>query len=80
MKILQKKGGFTKEELQSYKYIVYGNCVTQMKVLVSAAAKLNIPISAVNEVRMSSLIQKIRIVCLTFFFSSLPNFLVSDQC
>ena len=42
MKILQKKGGFTKEELMSYKYIVYGNCVTQMKVLVNAANKLNV--------------------------------------
>lgn len=50
MKILQKKGGFSKEELQSYKYIVYGNCVTQMKVLVSASAKLNIPINPDNQV------------------------------
>jgi hypothetical protein len=56
LKILQKKGGFTKEELQSYKYIVYGNCVTQMKVLVSAAAKLGVQLSSPeNEVRVASL-------------------------
>jgi len=42
MKIIQDNGGFSQEELQSYKYIVYGNCVTQMKVIVNAAQKLNI--------------------------------------
>eukprot|EP01115_Flamella_aegyptia_P015399 TRINITY_DN941_c0_g1_i2.p1 TRINITY_DN941_c0_g1~~TRINITY_DN941_c0_g1_i2.p1 ORF type:complete len:301 (+),score=80.41 TRINITY_DN941_c0_g1_i2:356-1258(+) len=46
MKILQKRGGFSKEELMSYKYIVYGNCVTQMKVLVNAAQKLNVTFSS----------------------------------
>lgn len=46
MKILQKRGGFTKDELLSYKYIVYGNCVTQMKVLVSASQKLGITLSS----------------------------------
>lgn len=40
MKIIQDNGGFSQDELQSYKYIVYGNCVTQMKVLVSAAVKI----------------------------------------
>jgi len=58
MKILQKKGaaGFSKEELQSYKYIVFGNCVTQMKVLVGAAAKLNIPLNSTeNEIRATRL-------------------------
>jgi len=43
MKIIQDNGGFSTEELQSYKYIVYGNCVTQMKVIVNAAiTKLSI--------------------------------------
>jgi GTPase SAR1 family protein len=42
MKIIQLNGGFSSEELQSYKYIVYGNCVTQMKVIVNAAIKLGI--------------------------------------
>jgi len=44
MKIIQDHGGFTTDELQSYKYIVYGNCVTQMKVIVSMAAKLGTPL------------------------------------
>lgn len=46
MKIIQVGGGFTTEELQSYKYIVYGNCVTQMKVIVNAAMKLNIDLDS----------------------------------
>lgn len=37
MKIIQVNGGFSQEELQNYKYIIYGNCVTQMKVIVNAA-------------------------------------------
>jgi len=45
MKIIQDNGGFSTEELQSYKYIVYGNCVTQMKVIVNAAMKLGIELS-----------------------------------
>lgn len=44
MKIIQDGGGFSTEELQSYKYIVYGNCVTQMKVLVNMAQKLGVDI------------------------------------
>lgn len=58
MKILQKKdgGGFSKEELLSYKYIVYGNCVTQMKALVTACGKLEIKLSnEENEVRAQRL-------------------------
>jgi len=42
MKIIQKDGGFTKEEKMSYKIIIVGNCITQMKVLINAAKKLNI--------------------------------------
>jgi len=45
MKVIQDNGGFSQEDLQSYKYIVFGNCITQMKVLVTAAAKLNIELS-----------------------------------
>jgi len=48
MKIIQDNGGFTTEELQSYKYIVYGNCVTQMKVVVNAAMKLKISLDSDN--------------------------------
>jgi len=46
MKIIQDHGGFSTEELQSYKYIVFGNCVTQMKVIVNAAMKLNIDLDS----------------------------------
>lgn len=46
MKIIQDNGGFSTEELQSYKYIVYGNCVTQMKVIVNAATKLGIELES----------------------------------
>jgi len=42
MKIIQKNGGYKPEELATYKFIVYGNCITQMKVIVSAAMKLGI--------------------------------------
>eukprot|EP01104_Vermistella_antarctica_P009841 TRINITY_DN257_c0_g1_i1.p1 TRINITY_DN257_c0_g1~~TRINITY_DN257_c0_g1_i1.p1 ORF type:complete len:355 (-),score=122.09 TRINITY_DN257_c0_g1_i1:368-1432(-) len=42
MKIIQKNGGYQQEELASYKYIIFGNCITQMKVIVNAAAKLAI--------------------------------------
>jgi len=40
MKIIQKNGGYSEEEKLSYKYIVFGNCITQMKVIVCALAKL----------------------------------------
>jgi len=46
MKIIQDNGGFSTDELQSYKYIVYGNCVTQMKVIVNAATKMNIDLDS----------------------------------
>jgi hypothetical protein len=45
MKLLQVKGGssgFSKEELATYKFIVYGNIITQMKVLISAMEQLGI--------------------------------------
>jgi hypothetical protein len=42
MKILQIDGGFKPEELQAFKALVYKNCVSEMKVLASAAYKLEI--------------------------------------
>lgn len=42
MKLLQINGGFTQEELLAYRYIVYGNCLTQMKILVNSAQKLGL--------------------------------------
>lgn len=56
MKIIQDNGGFSTDELQSYKYIVYGNCVTQMKVIVNAAYKLGYQLdSEENEKRAERL-------------------------
>jgi len=59
MKIIQDNGGFTTEELQSYKYIVYGNCVTQMKVIVNAATKLNIELDSDENKRRSERLTKV---------------------
>lgn len=42
MKIISKSGGYSEEELMAYRYIIYGNCITQMKVIVSAAFKLGL--------------------------------------
>lgn len=50
MKIIQKNGGYSEEELMAYRYIIFGNCITQMKVIVSAAFKLGIEFSS-DEVR-----------------------------
>lgn len=46
MKLLQINGGFTQEELLAYRYIVYGNCLTQMKILVNSAQKLGIDLES----------------------------------
>eukprot|EP01096_Ripella_sp_DP13-Kostka_P015758 TRINITY_DN747_c0_g1_i1.p1 TRINITY_DN747_c0_g1~~TRINITY_DN747_c0_g1_i1.p1 ORF type:complete len:353 (+),score=173.30 TRINITY_DN747_c0_g1_i1:82-1140(+) len=42
MKIIQVSGGFSPEELKQYRYVVFGNCITQMKVLVTAAEKMGL--------------------------------------
>jgi len=59
MKIIQDNGGFTTEELQSYKYIVYGNCVTQMKLIVNAALKLNIELESDENRRRAERLTKV---------------------
>jgi len=59
MKIIQDHGGFTTEELQSYKYIVYGNCVTQMKVIVNAAMKINIELDSEENKRRAERLTKV---------------------
>jgi len=48
MKIISALGGFTKDETAYFKVVVYTNCITQMKVIVAAAAKLKID-TASNE-------------------------------
>lgn len=40
MKILTLGGGFNPEELASFKHIIYSNCISQMKVLITNLAKL----------------------------------------
>jgi len=42
MKIVQDKGGFALEELQSFTPIVHDNCISQMKVLIENAQTLSI--------------------------------------
>eukprot|EP01104_Vermistella_antarctica_P002459 TRINITY_DN126_c0_g1_i1.p1 TRINITY_DN126_c0_g1~~TRINITY_DN126_c0_g1_i1.p1 ORF type:complete len:359 (-),score=104.05 TRINITY_DN126_c0_g1_i1:215-1291(-) len=42
MKILSRVGGLRNEELEAHKFIVFGNCITQMKVLVNASFHLDI--------------------------------------
>jgi len=59
MKIIQVGGGFTTEELQGYKYIVYGNCVTQMKVIVNAAMKLNIELDSEENKKIAERLTKV---------------------
>jgi GTPase SAR1 family protein len=43
MKILQDGGGFSEEERLRFKPIVYSNCISQMRILVTAAQRQNIP-------------------------------------
>jgi len=59
MKIIQDNGGFSTDELQSYKYIVFGNCVTQMKVIVNAAMKLNIGLESEDNRRRADRLTKV---------------------
>jgi len=40
MKILQNDGGFSQEELRGFTYIVYGNTISQMKILCGSALKI----------------------------------------
>ena len=44
MKIIQNDGGYKDEELETFKFIIFGNCISQMKVIVNAAAKLGVEI------------------------------------
>lgn len=45
MKIIQDHGGYSKEELLEYKYIIFGNCITQMKAILEGAQKLNMSVA-----------------------------------
>lgn len=60
MKLIQINGGFSQEELQSYKYIVYGNCVSQMKVLTTQATKLERSLSNPENQRRAERLNKLQ--------------------
>jgi len=45
MKIIQDGGGYTTEELLEYKYIIFANCISQMKCLVDAGIKLGMGVA-----------------------------------
>jgi len=59
MKIIQKNGGYKPEELSTYKFIIYGNCITQMKVIVSAAMKLGIEMESEENKARAARISKL---------------------
>jgi len=52
MKVIENNnnnGGYSVDELHGYKYIVFANCITQMKAVVIAAKKLEIAIEDQNK-------------------------------
>ena len=58
MKIISMGGGFTDHEQKAFRFIIYGNCITQMKVLVGAVEKLGLSYdSADNDNWASQLIE-----------------------
>lgn len=54
MKIIQDDGGFTKEELQGFRHIVHANCISQMRVLVQAAARQRQPFQNQENVNLAA--------------------------
>eukprot|EP01119_Soliformovum_irregulare_P005727 TRINITY_DN17478_c0_g1_i1.p1 TRINITY_DN17478_c0_g1~~TRINITY_DN17478_c0_g1_i1.p1 ORF type:complete len:368 (+),score=64.84 TRINITY_DN17478_c0_g1_i1:68-1105(+) len=57
MKLIQDNGGFSDDELDSYKFIIFGNCVNQMKVIVNAGEKLKTTYdSEMNQKRVEKLL------------------------
>jgi len=48
MKIIQDNGGYTKDELMEYKYIIFANCISQMKCLVDAGVKLGMDVASIS--------------------------------
>eukprot|EP00009_Paramoeba_aestuarina_P008523 CAMPEP_0201518156 /NCGR_PEP_ID=MMETSP0161_2-20130828/9068_1 /ASSEMBLY_ACC=CAM_ASM_000251 /TAXON_ID=180227 /ORGANISM="Neoparamoeba aestuarina, Strain SoJaBio B1-5/56/2" /LENGTH=214 /DNA_ID=CAMNT_0047915845 /DNA_START=70 /DNA_END=711 /DNA_ORIENTATION=- len=62
MKILQRGGGFTDEELASFKQAVCGNLLTQMKIVISAAKELSIPLKGENSQEFADIIMRVPLV------------------
>lgn len=57
MKIIQDHGGYSTDELKEYTYIIYANCITQMKSILEAAQKLNMSVANQdNSVRVTRLL------------------------
>ena len=42
MKIISMGGGFSEHDLRAFRFIIYGNCITQMKVLIGAVEKMGL--------------------------------------
>jgi len=59
MKILQDNGGFSKEEYLSYKSVIYANCVSQIRVILEAAAILKIQLHSENALRAAEKIMSL---------------------
>jgi len=45
MKIIQYRGGFSLEETLAFIYVIHSNCLSQMKLLITALQESNIPLS-----------------------------------
>jgi len=45
MKIIQDHGGYSKAELLEFRYVIYGNVITQMKAMLEAANRLNMSVA-----------------------------------
>lgn len=53
MKLLSIGGGFSDDEIRSYKYIVFTNCITQMKAIATVALTLKFDFdSEANQVKL----------------------------
>jgi len=53
MKIIQDMGGFSHQECLTFKSVIHANCISQMQVLINAAAHLQIQLGSEEAVRGS---------------------------
>jgi len=56
MKILQDNGGFSDYELMAFKHVVYTNCISQMRVLVTAAVRKKQPFQNAESILFAKLL------------------------
>eukprot|EP01117_Protostelium_nocturnum_P012021 TRINITY_DN43_c0_g1_i1.p1 TRINITY_DN43_c0_g1~~TRINITY_DN43_c0_g1_i1.p1 ORF type:complete len:352 (-),score=119.88 TRINITY_DN43_c0_g1_i1:106-1161(-) len=59
MKIIQQNGGYSTEELASYKSIIFGNCITQMKNIIYAMEQFEAPFSNPENLNRSSRLSRV---------------------